>query len=201
MSFIKTIDVGKLHCVREMLCDGLEESEKVNGCYRNIEELLLMLAEFYLSNDQYKMVTLSEPNAFHIALGADGAPFGKDDSACSWLVSILNIGHEALSSNENVLLFGANCSENCQPVINFLIKLMIDIHKIENTTYSITFKGEVIHVKFVISELPNDMKMLAYLAGELSNRATYFSTFADANKQTLATMDNLHYSNASWEKW
>jgi hypothetical protein len=31
----------------------------------------------------------------------------------------------------------------------------------------------------VFAELPNDMKMLAFLAGELTNSATYFSTFAD----------------------
>lgn len=38
MSYIKSIDVGKLNNVREELCDGLDENEKVNGCYRDIEE-------------------------------------------------------------------------------------------------------------------------------------------------------------------
>ena len=55
MSYIKSIDIGKLHNVRQRLCDGLEESEKVNGCYREIEELLLKLAEFYLNSDQYNV--------------------------------------------------------------------------------------------------------------------------------------------------
>ena len=30
-------------------------------------------------------------------------------------------------------------------------------------------------------ELPNDMKKLCFLAGELSNAAKYFTTFADVN--------------------
>ena len=42
----------------------------------------------------------SETSTFHVALG-DGASFGKDDSACAWLISTLNIGQGVLSSNEN----------------------------------------------------------------------------------------------------
>ena len=120
MSHIKSIDIGKLHSVREELCDGLEENEKVNGCYREFGELVIKLAEFYLNSDEYDILTFDEPNKFHIALGGDGAPFGKDDTACSWLVSILNIGKGILSSNENYILFGANCSENCLAVKHFI---------------------------------------------------------------------------------
>ena len=103
-----------------MLCSDLEESEKVNGCYRDMEELLLKLSEFYLNAEQYDLVFFGEPNIFYVSLGGDGAPFGKDDSACAWLVSFLNIGHGVLSSNENFLLFGANCSENCPVAAKFI---------------------------------------------------------------------------------
>ena len=34
-------------------------------------------------------------------------------------------------------------------------------------------------VEFKVTESANDMKMLSYLAGKLSNAATYFSTFAN----------------------
>ena len=47
MSYTKSIDTGKLYSVRDDFCDDIEESEKVIGCYRDIEELL-MLAKFYL---------------------------------------------------------------------------------------------------------------------------------------------------------
>ena len=139
-AYVKSIEIGKLHSVRDTLCDGLEEKDKVSGCYRELEELLLKLAEFYLSNDLHELLTFTETNTFHVALGGDGAPFGKDDSACAWLVSILNIGQGVLSSNENFLLFGANCSENCVPVTRFLQKLLTDIMRIENTTYTISCK-------------------------------------------------------------
>ena len=77
-----------VNSVCDTLCDGLEEEDKVSGCYRKLEELLLKLAEFYLSNDLHELLTFTETNKFHVALGGDGAPFGKDDSACAWLVSI-----------------------------------------------------------------------------------------------------------------
>ncbi len=32
---------------------------------------------------------------FQVAIGGDGAPFGKFDKSCAWLVSFLNIGHKA----------------------------------------------------------------------------------------------------------
>ena len=62
-------------------------TNKVSGCYRDLEELLVRLAEF-LSTGLYQILTFAETNTFHIALGGDGAPFGKDDSACAWLVSV-----------------------------------------------------------------------------------------------------------------
>ncbi len=203
MSFIKSIDIGKLHSVREELCEGLDESEKVNGCYRDIEELVLKLAEFYLNSDKYNVLTFDEPNKFYIALGGDGAPFGKDDTACSWLVSVLNIGQGILSSNENYLLFGANCAENCLAVTRFISKLISDIQHITNSTYSVLYKGKPITVKFVVRELPNDMKMLAFLAGELTNSATYFSTFADVSKDNLVNCKGTFgpETSSTWKPW
>jgi hypothetical protein len=53
---------------------------------------LSMLAEFYLVNWSNELVWFDEPNKFYVAFGGDGAPFGKSDTACAWLVSILNLG-------------------------------------------------------------------------------------------------------------
>ena len=202
MAYIKSIDIGQLHSVRENLCNGLDECDKVNGCYRDIEDLLVKLAKFYLNHGKYNLLTFDQPNIFHIALGGDGAPFGRDDSACSWLVSFLNIGQGVLSSDENFLLFGANCAENCLPVKRFLGKLMTDIKRIQSSSYSILAKGESIDVKFVFAELPNDMKMLAFLAGELTNSATYFSTFADVDKESLTKIGTFgHNASDTWKPW
>ena len=183
MPFIKSIDIGQLYSVRETLCQGLAEEEKVDGMYRDIKQLLL--------------------NTFHVSLGGDGAPFGKDDTACAWLVSFLNIGRGVLSSNENYLLFGANCKEDCIPVARFLKKVVSDISDLEKSTFSLDCNGTSIDVKFKISELPNDMKMLAFLAGELSNVAMYFSTFADVSSDTMNKLDGTFGFTGKevWKPW
>ncbi|CAB4000117.1 Hypothetical predicted protein [Paramuricea clavata] len=46
MPFIKSVNVGNIYSVYDTLCD---EDDKVCGCYRSLKELLLRLAEFYLS--------------------------------------------------------------------------------------------------------------------------------------------------------
>ena len=89
-----------------------------------------------MNHGKYNLLTFDQPNTFHVALVGDGAPFGKDDTACSWLVSFLNIGQGVLSSNDNFLLFGANCAENCLPVKRFLGKLMKDIKRIQRKVKS-----------------------------------------------------------------
>jgi hypothetical protein len=71
-----------LYDVGERFCLGLENSENVCGCYRDIEDLPVKLADFYLNYSQFQ-VRLNESNIFYVALGGDGALFGKDDIACS----------------------------------------------------------------------------------------------------------------------
>jgi hypothetical protein len=73
--------------------------------------LLIIVAEFYLVHWSNELVWFDEPNKFYVALGGDGAPFGKYDTACAWLVSILNLGKGIVSSNNNYLLFGANLGQ------------------------------------------------------------------------------------------
>ena len=60
------------------------------------------------------------PYQFKVAIGADGAPFGKDDEATAWLLSFINVGERIASHNENFLLAGANCSES-----HVVMKLML----------------------------------------------------------------------------
>ena len=53
---------------------------------------------------------------------------------------------------------------------------------LEKETFSIDIEGDFVQVEFAFSELPNDMKMLSFLAGELSNSSFYFSTFANVTQ-------------------
>ena len=119
------------------LCADLEEGEKVQGCYRDLKELLIMLAGFYLAHRSDELVWFDETNKFYVALGGDGAPFGKYNTACAWLVSIFNLGKGILSSNDNYLLFGANCSESCITVGRFIQKLMVEVEQIEKQVFQL----------------------------------------------------------------
>jgi hypothetical protein len=87
MPFIKFINIGKLYSVRETLCEGLNEEEKVSGVYRNIREMLPCLARYYMMNEgKYELLCFNDqPFTFYISIDGDGAPFGKEDTACSWL--------------------------------------------------------------------------------------------------------------------
>ena len=85
----------------------------------------------------------------------------------------------------------------------FINKLVEDIDHVKKTTYPVEYPGNSVDVKFRISELPNDMKMLAFLGGELSNAATYFSTFASVSTHTMSAFDGSFSSSvkAKWPPW
>ena len=68
MAYIKSIDIGQLHSVRENLCNGLDECDKVNGCYRDIEDLLVKLARFYLNHGKYNLLPFEQPYIFYFIL-------------------------------------------------------------------------------------------------------------------------------------
>ena len=45
MPYIKSIDLGTIFDVYDTLCDGLDECDKVRGCYRSLKEMVVKLAE------------------------------------------------------------------------------------------------------------------------------------------------------------
>ncbi|CAB4021988.1 Hypothetical predicted protein [Paramuricea clavata] len=145
---------GNIYSVYDTLCDDLDKDDKVCGCYRSLKELLLRLAEFYLSGKSgYTLTWFGEEYTFLITLGGDGAPFGKDDTATAWLD-----GPE----------------------------------------------GEVtVNVKFCVAELPNDMKMVVFLSGELSNSAKHFSSFADVSNDSANEVKGTFgvKENNTWHPW
>ena len=70
----------------------------------------------------------------------------------------------------------------CPQVLSVLCK---EIAEIEGKLFEI----EGLHVSFKFAELPNEMKMLAMLGGELSNGAKYFSSFADVSKDNCTALN------------
>lgn len=87
-----------------------------------------MLCKFYFVTDEYrkdgdKLTWFGEgEGAVKVAIGGDGAPFGKWDQSMSWLISFLNVGATVASPNDNSLLFGANFKENHEVVVRFTEK-------------------------------------------------------------------------------
>ena len=166
---------------------------------------VLALAEMYISVDQklgseefFKHFS-SPPYHFRIAIGADGAPFGKDDEATAWLLSFLNVGKHIQSQNDNFLLCGANCSESHTGMKRFAKKLLHDIAHLEKQVY--TVNG--IEVRFTVELLPSDMKWLSTVAGELNNAAYYFSTFGNFNSDNKIVINgSLGEDKAcTWQTW
>ena len=140
-----------------------------------------------------------ESNTFHVALGADGAPFGKHDEATSWLVSILNTGKHIASSYNNFLLCGANCTESHPGMVRYCKKLIHDIAYVETSSFKVNDK----HVRFKFSLIPGDMKWVASFAGELTNSAYYFSSFADVCQADKTKVNgSLGTTNdCTWKPW
>lgn len=120
ISFLKSVETGTVLDLKSEFCGNLGDDEQVEGAFRQLEEFLLELANLYIHVDKVLSKDGSPflhhfneaPYNFKVAIGADGAPFGKDDEATAWLLSFINVGERIASQNENFLLAGANCSES-----------------------------------------------------------------------------------------
>ena len=205
MNKIEELDMGDVISVRETLCHDLPVDQQVDGVYRNLENFLLMLCKFYFETDEYrkdsdKLTWFGErEGTFKVAIGGDGAPFGKWDQSMSWLISFLNVGPRVASPNDNFLLFGANCKEDHEVVVRFTEKLAADIEVIEKKTYTVMGK----EVTFSFDLLPGDMKFLAFINGGLSNSAKYFSSFANVCQDESSSLTGKfgETQNCKWRPW
>lgn len=201
MKFVNTVDIGDVKEIQrakkfkfdkgkyQKTADDEDDFHPaVAGCYRDLESFLIKLAGLYLSIDSKRPGFLTwfghEKGSFLVAIGADGAPFGKHNEATSWLLSFLNVGERVASCYENHLIFGANCPEEHPAVIEYGRQLRKDIEKIEQSSYVI--ENQI--VTFAFELLPADMKWLAFISGELPNSAKYFSSFADVSTDTIQLM-------------
>lgn len=82
MAHIKSIDIGEVVDLETFATQV--SREPVSGVYRPLKPFLLKLADLYLHLDkEIPMLHLfnGEKGVFRVAVGADGAPFGKDDEA------------------------------------------------------------------------------------------------------------------------
>ena len=72
----------------------------------------------------------------------------------------------------------------------------MDFEYLESKVFYVEVVGAMKPVEFKLCELPNDMKMLCFLGGELSNSAKYFTTFADVSSD-----DKMDYKKKYGVDW
>ena len=165
-----------------------------------MENLLLRLADTYLFLDEQSQILQwfnGQKGTFAVAVGADGAPFGKDETATSFLVSFLNILEGTQSCDHNYLLMGANCDENHEVMMEYTKKVIKEIEEIESKKYEVRGKT----IAFQLQLIPSDQKWMSSMSGELNNAATYFSTFANVSKHDIKTIHGkIGDSNCTWKK-
>ena len=185
---IRSLDIGTLFSINPEFTQDLDGEECRDGMYRCLITFLPRLAQFYLNVNNLRVdklkfdfnYTLKNENSyiFLIAIGGDEAP----QSGTSFLVSFLNIGKRVVSSSESVLLYGANVKENGVFVRRYISFMLSQLKTLENEVYTVNVQGKEYCIEFKVELLPNDMKMLAFLRGELTNAAYFFTTFANVNK-------------------
>lgn len=204
IDYVNSINIGNVHDFCADFCYNLDDDEKANGAYRDVEEFLVELADMYIcleNSNTLELVNFEEPNHFRIAIGADGAPFGKDDEATAWLLSFLNSGERIASVNENFILCGANCSESHPAMLRYAEKLISDLTSIEKSTYILP--GSKTKVKFSVELVPSDMKWVSTFSGELSNAAHYFSPFGNVSEDDKCIVNGSlgPGDDCTWKPW
>ena len=167
-----------------------------------MENFLLRLAKMYLQLNKYNKVLhwfQEQEGHFLVALGADGAPFGKDETATSFVVSFLNVLDGIQSCDNNFLLMGANCDETHELMFAYSEHVFDEMEKIEDKTYEV----EGTQVTFKCKLIPSDQKWIAAMAGELNNAATYPSSFGNVCMGNMSVIGGSlgNEKNSTWKPW
>ena len=205
MEFVKSIDYGELKNFKENFCKNSDDETSVDGVYTDLKEHLITLPKMYLHLHRagvLKLLWFGKPNCFKVAIGADGAPFGKDEEVTAWLLSFILAADNIASCYQNFLLCGANCSEGSKS-ISYAETIRQEISEIEKKSFEID--GE--RVTFEFELVPSDMKWLATMSGELNNAAHYFSSFRkvhnDGPPPTKSTRNGSLWTDSSetWHPW
>ena len=128
-----------------------------------------------------------------MAVGADGAPFGKDDTATAYLVSFINLLQRVQSCNDNHLLLGAHCEEDHVLMKSYSSHLASEMGETEGKTL-VTPQGKQVIFRFEL--IPADMKWMA------SHCATYFSSFDNVNSTNKNTVGGtIGGRQQTWQPW
>ena len=194
--YSRSLDIGRCHNINQF-SDGLDSDEVGDGKYRDLISYAPVLAEFYIRRNQFRLDKLAtftveprkDPSSvmFFISVGGDEAP----GAGTTFLVSFLNIGKQVSSSKENFLIFGGNVKESGRIVKRYCTGLLLQLQYLESTVFEFMYMGKRVLYEFKVNCLPNDLKMLAFLSGELTNVAYYFVTFANVNQDNCRDVNKV----------
>ena len=198
-TYINSIDIGPL----QPLYSGGQD--KVKGMYRDLRLFVPRLASFYLRVNEHRSVKLltfdkfprKDPSSFLflISFGGDGAP----GIGTIFNISFLNAGKRIMSSSETFTVLGGDFNETDKVIENYVSNITQDFSYLEENVFPIKINDSTIkNVEFKFVEFPNDMKFLCFLAGELTNSATYFTTFANVSTDY---MDVRKSFGVDWKPW
>ena len=138
MKYVNQIDMGELKDFKADFCSTSDDDdENIEGAYKDLGYLLPIMAELYLFLHREGLIDLNwfqNEGMFEVSIGADGAPFGKDDEATAWLLSFANLGKRVSSAHDNFLLCGANAIEGCKPMKTYAFSLVKEMSYIETKT-------------------------------------------------------------------
>ena len=175
------------------LCD-------INGCWRTLENLLLCLAEHYFKI-RIDIDWFGEEGKFVVLHGCDGAPFGRNETGTSFLISFLNVKHRVLSCRHNFLLMGGNCEEDSPDFLKYITLISKEMEMIESKEYVVCSRKITFKFEYTI----NDQKMYAKLCGQLTNSATYMSSFGNVNRNNMSVqggkLGDSTDKRATWQEW
>ena len=179
MKFTEVQDIGELNSIPQALAEGQVEkgNEEVNrnllpvvpGYYIDLKERFIQMADLYLlhidSHIPYFLTWFGkEKGHFLVAVGADGAPFGKANEACAWLVSFFNVLERVASPDDNFFICGATCKDDHPAMVECAKQLRSEMTAIASQTFTVRDQ----QVKFEFKLVPSDMKWLAKCSGELA---------------------------------
>ena len=128
VSEIKKIDIGKVYYIEEEFSTDIDD-ENINCCFRDLCEYLPPLSKCYLNMQGKRKGALKwfgeTEGRFLVAFGGDACPFGKNECACSFLISFLNVGKRVASSSDNFFSLWCYCRGDvsyCEKVLKFCMQ-------------------------------------------------------------------------------
>ena len=200
MSFIRGIDIGEVPSLESLAAQfGVEA---FSGVYRPLKPFLLRPADLYLLIDSRGPCLNwfnGEGGVLYVAVGVDGAPFGKDDNATAYFVSILNLLKRVQSCNANDLLMGTNCAKDIPLMKEYTKYLKGEMEEMAGKKLT-TEVGHQVEFRFEL--IPADMKWVSSMTGKLNNCAVYFSPFANVYQTNKTTVGgSIGGSEATWHPW